>query len=265
MNLSIQAELHLASKRHLKERKKRSWSTTSSLSLAAELLSVDCGLKPCFLYDYSGVRVHQIQSYLQELQRIGFIKGHMHTLNIADNILIINVPKTMLYLDSLLHSEDLHVMDVSASLDQPAMLSCNHVSVIRTQVTQLLDHLTPYQNEQPATVSLSDIESPQWNLCTIFGFILHFPAVYWFDTSSGFENCLSMMPLRHFTVQASCSTIGLTKAQIYSFSIPDSVYDCLQKHLQEWIDTLKQKFLGQSDFTDLKIAVNTVTLKAVTL
>uniref|UniRef100_A0A8C5LX87 Chromosome 1 open reading frame 74 n=1 Tax=Leptobrachium leishanense TaxID=445787 RepID=A0A8C5LX87_9ANUR len=262
---SIILKLHSVCIRHLKVRKRRSWSQATSLNVAAELLAVECGLKPCFLYDYSAVSACQIQSYLTELQHMGFLKEHLHVLNISDNVLIINVARTILHFNTLLQSEDLHVIDVSSSLGHPVMLAPCNVLEIQSQITQILNHLTSYKNEPPRTVSVGDIGSPEWNLCTTFGFLLHFPAVYWFDTSNGFENCLSMTPLRHYTIRAACPTVGLAKAQIYSFSVPESVSGPLQKHLLEWAEKLRQMFLGQHNFSDLDITVDTVILKAVTL
>ncbi|XP_053313579.1 UPF0739 protein C1orf74 homolog [Spea bombifrons] len=263
--MSLQEELHLASSRHLKERKKRLFSVAVSLKLAADILSVDCGLKPCFLYDYSGAGVHQIQGYVEELQHMGFIKGHLHILNIADNILIINVTRAMSCISALVHSNDFYLIDVSASLNQPVVCNRDDVPLIQSQLNYLLDHLTQYQHEQPATVSVGDVQFPDWNLCTIFGFLLNFPAVYWFDTTSGFENCLSLVPLRHLTVQGDCSRLGLKRTHIYSFTVPESVCHILQKHLEDWFEKLRQTFLSQSHFKDLEILTDTVTLTAVAL
>ncbi|KAM4796772.1 UPF0739 protein C1orf74 homolog [Rhinophrynus dorsalis] len=265
MATSLQEDLHSAASRHLKEQKKRAISMSLSLNLAAEILAVDCGLKPCFLYDYSTSGVHQIWSYLKELQHMGLILGHLHILNVAENILIINVPRAISYLGTLLHSEDLHLIDVSASLHQPVMFSQNQVHQIRSQLVELINHLKPYQSEQPASISVGDIQSPVWNLCTMFGFLLHFPATYWFDTVRGFENCLSLTPLRRFTVQATCSRIGNHRVQIYSFTVPECVYQYMHAHLEDWSEKLKQTFHGQSHFIDLEIITDTVTLTAVAL
>ncbi|KAM8976787.1 UPF0739 protein C1orf74 homolog [Pelodytes ibericus] len=265
MAMSLQEKLRSAANSHLKEQKKRSFSVKFSLNLAAEILSVDCGLKPCFLYDYNGVGTNQIQSYLKELQHTGFIKEHLHILNIADNILIINVTRTISYLNTLLEKTDLSLVDVSAFLSEPVLFKQNNVSQIHSQLTQLLETLKPYQGGQPDTISVGDTEPVEWNLCTIFGLLLNFPAVYWFDTARGFENCLSLVPLRHFSVRAHCAVIGLTKVQIYSFTIPESVFCYLQKHLEEWTEKLKMTFLGQKHFTDLEIIEDTVTLTAVAL
>ncbi|KAM4702220.1 UPF0739 protein C1orf74 homolog [Discoglossus pictus] len=266
MAATLHGRLYSAAIKHLKEKKKKSsLSLSVSLSLAAEVLAVDSGLKPCFLYDYSAAGEPQIQSYLEELQHMGVLQGHLHILNIEGTFLIINVHRTISHLDKLLQSGDLYIIDVSAHLNQPVMCGKNQLPQIHAQLQMLLQHLVQYHSAQAATVSVGQIHAPDWNLCTIYGFLLGFPATYWFDTTRSFENCLSLIPLKHFTVQASCARIGLHKVHIYSFTVPEFVYHSLQAHLDDWGERLKQMFNGQNSFTDLQIITDTVTLTAVPL
>ncbi|XP_018415255.1 PREDICTED: UPF0739 protein C1orf74 homolog [Nanorana parkeri] len=258
--MALVKDLYLAAKHHLKEKKR-----SLALKLAAEILFVDCGLKPGFLYDLSGAGVEEIQGYLKALHQMGFIKGPLHVLNMADTVLIVNVSSTVSYLRLLLDREDLHVIDVSAKLKQPEMFNQDRLCQIRSQLSDLLTLLKPNQDTKPDIISIGDIPCPEWNLCTMFGFLLHFPAVYWFDTSKSFENCLSFTPLKHFTVQTTCPKVGLQKIQVYSFTIPESVYQSVQTLLQTWIEGLRQMFHAQGHFTDLEIITETVTLPAVAL
>ncbi|XP_075052329.1 UPF0739 protein C1orf74 homolog isoform X2 [Mixophyes fleayi] len=258
--MSLIMDLHSAAKNHLKGLKR-----SFALKLAAEILSVDCGLKPCFLYDFSAAGKLQIQAYLQELQQMGFIKGPLHVLNMSETILIIRVSRAVSCLSTLLQSQDLHVMDVSAWLQQPKIFNQDQLCHIRCHLLDLLTYLRPYLDEQPGTISLGDIICPEWNLCTMFGFLLHYPAVYWFDTTKNFENCLSLIPLKRFIVQTTCSKIDLHTMQMYSFTIPESIYFSLQLPLQAWSKDLRHMFHGQDHFTDLEILTETVILPAVAL
>ncbi|XP_056414943.1 UPF0739 protein C1orf74 homolog [Hyla sarda] len=258
--MSLIPDLFSAAKQHLKGCKK-----SFALRLAAQILAVECGLKPCFLYDLSAADILQVQRYLKELHQIGFIQGPLHIINVEGTILIINVPRAASYLAMLLNSRELHVIDVSATLSHPEVLAQDRLGSIQSQLSDLLTLLTPYQSELPGTISVADIPSTEWNLCTIFGFLLHYPTVYWFDTTRNFENCLSFAPLKHVSVETTCSTIGLHKLQVYSFSIPESVYHTVQLFLQAWTESLKDTFGGQCHFTDLNIIMETVTLPAVAL
>ncbi|XP_069810632.1 UPF0739 protein C1orf74 homolog [Dendropsophus ebraccatus] len=258
--MSLIMDLHSAAKHHLKGCKR-----SSSLRLAANILAVDCGLKPCFLYDSGAEDVLQLQSYLQELHHIGFIQGPLHIVNMAGTILILSVPRVASYLVMLLHTGELHVVDVSATLRNPEVLAQDGLRTIQAQLSDLLTHLTPYKSELPGTISVADIPSPEWNLCTIFGFLLHYPVVYWFDTTRNFENCLSFTPLKHVTVETTCATIGLHKLPLYSFTIPESVYHTVQLFLEAWTESLRRTFSGQHHFRDLNVTMETVILPAVSL
>ncbi|XP_009866184.1 PREDICTED: UPF0739 protein C1orf74 homolog, partial [Apaloderma vittatum] len=105
-----------------------------------------------------------------------------------------------------------------------------------------------------------------WNLCTVVGVLLGYPAAYAFTAGEGAENCLALTPLRVFTVQASCPRIrdGL-RVQIYSFSVPESLCTELKGVLDAWRDELEEAFSMQSDFVDLCVASEVVTLPAVAL
>ncbi|KAG9485510.1 UPF0739 protein C1orf74 homolog [Eleutherodactylus coqui] len=258
--MPVTVDLHSAAKQHLKGCKR-----SSALRLAAEILAVDCGLKTSFLYDFGAADILQIQRYLKELHQIGFIQGPLHILDMEGTVLIINVPRTASYLTMLQNSGELHVIDVSATLEYPEMFAQDRLWRIQSQLSDLLTHLTPYQTELPGTISVADIASTEWNLCTMFGFLLHYPAVYWFDTTKNFENCLSFTPLKRITVESTCCQIGLHKLQVYSFTIPESVCQNLQPLLQAWTERLKHEFDGQSHFTDLKVIMETVMLPAVAL
>lgn len=258
--MSLIVDLQSAAKHHLKGCKR-----SFALRLAAEILAVDCDLKPCFLYDLGAAEVLQIQRYLKELHHIGFIQGPLHILNLEGTILIINVPRATSYLAMLLNSGELHVVDVSSTLKHPEVCAQDRLWIIQSQLSDLLTHLTPYQRELPGSISTAEIASTEWNLCTIFGFLLRYPAVYWFDTARNFENCLPFTPLKRVTVETTCSKIGRQKLQLYSFTLPESVYHTLQLLLQDWTENLKRAFDEQCHFKDLKIVMETVTLPAVAL
>ncbi|XP_063811419.1 UPF0739 protein C1orf74 homolog [Pseudophryne corroboree] len=258
--MSLIKDLHSAAKNHLKGLKR-----SLVLKLAAEILSVDCGLKPCFLYDFSAADMLQILNYLKELQKMGFIKGPLHLLTMEENILILNVSRVVSFLKILLQSKDLHVMDVSAQLKQPKIFGQDQLCHIRPHISDLLTHLRPYLGEQPGSITVTELPCSEWNLCTMFGLLLHYPAVYWFDTTRNFENCLSLMPLKRFIVQTTCPKIELHKFQLYSFTIPELIYPSLQSPLQTWSKDVRRVFHEQGHFTDLEIITETVTLPAVAL
>ncbi|XP_010295845.1 PREDICTED: UPF0739 protein C1orf74 homolog, partial [Phaethon lepturus] len=137
---------------------------------------------------------------------------------------------------------------------------------IRGHLAALLTHLGAAEATATGPVFSSEVVPAGWNLCTIFGVLLGYPAVYTFSIEEGTENCLALTPLRVFTVQASCPRIkdGL-RVQIYSFSIPEGLCAELKEVLDAWCDELKEAFSMQNDFVDLCISSEVVSLPAVAL
>ncbi|NXG96472.1 CA074 protein, partial [Loxia leucoptera] len=135
---------------------------------------------------------------------------------------------------------------------------------VRRHLAALLGHLRDAEPAGAEPVTASEVVASGWNLCTVAGVLLGYPAVYTF--AEGAENCLALTPLRVFTAQASCPRIkdGL-RVQIYSFSVPESLCAELRDVLDAWCQELKEAFGAQSDFVDLRISSEVVSLPAVAL
>ncbi|KFW01969.1 UPF0739 protein C1orf74, partial [Fulmarus glacialis] len=157
-------------------------------------------------------------------------------------------------------------MDVSAGQQCPTLCGPAEAEAIRDHLAALLAHLGAAEANATGPVSSSEVVPRGWNLCTIVGVLLGYPAAYAFSMEEGAENCLALTPLRVFTVQASCPRIrdGL-RVQIYSFSIPESLCAELKEVLDAWCDELKEAFSVQNDFVDLCILSEVVSLPAVAL
>ncbi|NWX20357.1 CA074 protein, partial [Aegotheles bennettii] len=157
-------------------------------------------------------------------------------------------------------------VDVSAGRQRPALCGPAEAEAIRGHLAALLAHLGAAEAASAGPVSSSEVVPAGWNLCTIAGVLLGYPAAYAFAMEEGGQNCLALTPLRVFTVQASCPRIkdGL-RVQIYSFSIPESLCAELKEVLDAWCSELKEAFSAQSDFVGLHISSEVVSLPAVAL
>ncbi|XP_005059275.1 PREDICTED: UPF0739 protein C1orf74 homolog [Ficedula albicollis] len=128
----------------------------------------------------------------------------------------------------------------------------------------LLGHLRDAEAAGAEPVTASEVSPGDWNLCTVAGVLLGYPAVYTF--ARGAENCLALTPLRVFTAQAACPRIkdGL-RVRICSFSVPESLCAQLGDALDAWCHELREAFSAQTDFVDLCISSEVVSLPAVAL
>ncbi|XP_041282936.1 UPF0739 protein C1orf74 homolog [Onychostruthus taczanowskii] len=146
----------------------------------------------------------------------------------------------------------------------PRLCAPAEARAVRRHLAALLGHLRDAEASSAEPVTASEVVASGWNLCTVAGVLLGYPAVYTF--AEGAENCLALTPLRLFTARASCPRIkdGL-RVQIYSFSVPESLCAELGDVLDAWRQELKEAFSAQSDFVDLCISSEVVSLPAVAL
>ncbi|XP_009976904.1 PREDICTED: UPF0739 protein C1orf74 homolog, partial [Tauraco erythrolophus] len=104
---------------------------------------------------------------------------------------------------------------------------------IRSHLAALLAHLETA--EATDTVSCSEVVPAGWNLCTVVGVLLGYPAAYTFSVEDGAENC------------------------------PASLCAELKAVLDAWCDELWAAFGAQRDFVDLSVSSEVVSLPAVAL
>ncbi|XP_060103947.1 UPF0739 protein C1orf74 homolog [Heteronotia binoei] len=251
-----------AAQRHLRAGKK-GLSRSSSLQLAGKILAVAAGLKPAFLYDYNLAGRPQILNYVQS---IGDLGCRLHILSIADHVLIINLDMTVQWLEMVLQDNKVVFVDVSAARTSPGFCDKADVDSIKAHISEILNHLKALAVDPSWVLSSSSVFSAEWNLCTLFGVLLGYPAAYSFPAPKSFDNCLSLTPLRVFTVQTTfCRISDDLRVQLYSFSVPENLYSRMKTGIEEWSETLQDASRLQKDFSDLGITSEIVTLEAVAL
>ncbi|NXS03514.1 CA074 protein, partial [Oxylabes madagascariensis] len=142
------------------------------------------------------------------------------------------------------------LLDVSGG--RPRLCGPALARAVRGHLAALLGHLR-HAEAAGGEVTCSEVAAGDWNLCTVAGVLLGYPAVYTF--ARGAENCLALTPLRVFTAQARCPRIkdGL-RVRICSFSVPESLCAELRDVLDAWCRELREAFGAQSDFVDLCIS-----------
>ncbi|XP_005230422.3 UPF0739 protein C1orf74 homolog [Falco peregrinus] len=237
-----------------------------ALQLAGEVLAVAAGLKPALLYDCGAAGPAELRRYLARLREAGLAPGRLHLLGAEGAALVLHPGLARRRLAAVLRARPAPFMDVSAGRRCPALCGPAEAEAIRGHLATLLAHLGAAEAASAGPVSSSEVVPAGWNLCTIVGVLLGYPAAYAFSMEEDTENCLALTPLRVFTVQASCPRIrdGL-RVQIYSFSIPESLCMELKEVLDAWCDELKEAFRAQSDFVGLCISSEVVSLPAVAL
>lgn len=251
-----------AAQKFLRVGKKR-LSSSACLNLTVQLMAVDLGVKHALLYDCNAASPEQVQLFLSSVKDLGIITNALRMLSIDDNTIILNPATMEAHLDELLQNKSLFLIDVCPSRKQPVLTGIEK----RTEdmVKSLLGLFRDAVDESSIIVVEEELYN-EWNLCTLFGILLGYPATYWFDQTKGFENCLSMTPLALCTVQVKWEINDINHCCcLYSFSVPEELWVELQSRIHRWTESLRERFNKQSVLTDLSFSKDTVTLPAVTL
>ncbi len=190
-------------------------STSKRNQLLADISAVVLGLKPALLIDCGLITASEFRSLLVDiLKSLGLhlrevLKG-FHIVKIYDDILLIN----LLAGDVLWSVECIpHYINIDKGLLSPCMLTVDtsqHAFIERT-ISKVYDKLTSVVSELQYQQTENNLDSKiisiveldllvrDFNLCTLFGRLLGYPLVYWFDINNGYT--LDMIPLVRYSVK----------------------------------------------------------------
>ncbi|XP_062402142.1 UPF0739 protein C1orf74 homolog [Sardina pilchardus] len=248
-------------------KKNKALSHSASLDLSAQFLAIDLGLKPAVLYDVNGASPIQVHHFMNALQEEGFVSSTLRTVVIGGNIFIVNLDKIIVHLKELLLRHSLVVIDVCPSQVQPVAFDIT-LGGIKDMIKAMLDYFIKesMNQERNSILEIGEDLIQKWNLCTLFGVLLGYPATYWFDQDKGFDNCLSLVPLLVTKVSLTWQTgDGQHQFCLFSFSIPEVLWTQAKATFESWTQNLQQQFNKQTALSELNISQTHVSLPAVTL
>lgn len=259
-------ELLVAAARRCLHVGRKSLSITQSLDLAAQVCAVSLGLKPSLLYDMNSANAEQLREYLSSLQSLQLVSKSLLVMSLSGNCFVVNPGSLKTNIQRVLHDSSVIMVDVGHSLESPAITDlqkCKLMSVGQKLQILLEEFQQLKEAEKPLYV---EEESEDWNLCSVFGLLLGYPVIYWFDQTMGFENCMSMTPLIVITASAAFQTNATShRCSLYSFSLPAALLEETQSTLQNWKLHLQEKFEQQHILKDLSLNQASVTLSSVCL
>uniref|UniRef100_A0A8C0WXH0 Uncharacterized protein n=1 Tax=Castor canadensis TaxID=51338 RepID=A0A8C0WXH0_CASCN len=174
----------------------------SASTLAGEVLAVAWGLKPPVLYGCNSAGVLELQRYLEELQRLGFLAPGLHILEIGENSLLSILSIYVSYLEQVLPGT-IDLVDISSKHPHPYVCSLDWLQDLTALVTELIMHLQGLQRDFSVGICHNKLHFTDWNLCTLFGTLLGYSVSYTFYLNQGYDSCLALIPLWLFTVRIS--------------------------------------------------------------
>ncbi|XP_062853976.1 UPF0739 protein C1orf74 homolog [Trichomycterus rosablanca] len=245
-------------------RKKKQIPLSSCLDLAVQIMAVDLGLKPALLYDINSACAEQIQQYVSSLQEAGLLTEALQIFSIRGSTLIVNSSLMKAHLDEVLEKKSLLTADVCLWREQPSLINMD--SKTEHMVKAMLE-VFRNNNAQDSVVRVVKEEVyDQWNLCTLFGILLGYPVVYWFDQEKSFENCLSMIPLVVNKVLVSWSIHSEKHCScLYSYSVPEVLWSEVYTYINQWQECLTDRLSNRTVLTELRFVKETVILPSVAM
>ena len=265
--------------------------------VTANMLAVVLGIKPSFLLDkcnISSEKFAKVASILllntksmneKHLFRILlFENGEIFFINIASCIDLMRSNLENLLNrngDSAEHSRS-RIVNIHNSLNEPKVISGQDSLKIERIYLNLLEMLekfaetdTSIPKDNKTVLVHRCVFHSDSNLCTVYGLLLNYPIVYWFDNLISEETCLDMTPLSVVKVGLLFSSNCMLKSdaqslktknmiEIYSFSFPKNLHACLIVNLQKWKTALIEKISPIFDtnycFQELTVTASSLAL-----
>ncbi|XP_077459939.1 UPF0739 protein C1orf74 homolog [Stigmatopora argus] len=259
-------ELAVSAARQCLSTGRKSLSVPQSLDVATQLVAVDLALKPALLYDINSASAEQVYQFLRSCQSSRIVSEALVTLDLNDNSFIINLAAARSNLERVLDNASPVVIDVSSSLEKPAITECVRTG-LKNIAQELLLLLRRFDTTKEVDQGIYVAEGSEvWNLSAVFGLLLGYPATYWFDQTESFENCLAMTPLTVTKAFATWPANAISqKYCLYSFSIPAVLQNETLSVVEKWKLGLHERFQQQNVLKDLTICHSAVTLSSVCL
>ncbi|XP_029639617.1 UPF0739 protein C1orf74 homolog [Octopus sinensis] len=156
-----------------------------SKQIICDILAVDCGIKPSFLFDYGCVKAKQVISLIQDLQTQQLLSTSSQpcsyiVLAIEGDVLLCNTAILQSHLLQTSQGTRTAIIDISKSNSQAKLLE---------NINQVDEHFAITFQQIIASFSDSketcEVQFPaSLNLTTLVGVLLGYPIVYWFSRSN---------------------------------------------------------------------------------
>ncbi|XP_013408864.1 UPF0739 protein C1orf74 homolog [Lingula anatina] len=247
-------------------------------SISMDILAVDVGIKPSFLFDYWAITATEMTNLLKELRDSGLTQHKLQVLvfnppeeknsmgDFVPDVFIFDRNSTVDWLNSVLNGgSPVTVVDVSKEVGRPVVKI--DITDITEQVGGIITHIQLSREFDVVEIPTS----AEWNLTTLSGVLLGYPFSYWYHPPSpDADNCLGYTPQVNYQVTCKMNTDGAISAKkelvdhtLYSFSIPHSVNS--EETINFWFKSLQGKFQRQNIFLDPYLSHKDITLPSVAL
>ena len=227
-----------------------------------DIKAVDNAVKPAYLYDIGLPVSHKLRGFVADLHSDLLIRKHLNVAEVGMDCFIVNTDsinsislRMAKTLSSFGHSECNSVKTAVDGLEVKLVDITNdsspEVVLAETTFRELHDAVAEISSNLKAdSVQICKLnDSTVCNRTSLYGVLLGYPVVYWFDERENVtKNYLSMVPLACVQVTAAVplrlnntADKKIESHQLYSFSYPASLIDEIKSVVDDWYEILKRK------------------------
>lgn len=214
---------------------RRSWTGHRIEKLAQQLFFIGKGLKTGFVWDIGLMQAETANDLLDKLKEAKLVQQSLILFKIGDDFGIVDATAI-----GSLKFEHFCFINISKCLSSPKVVSesCKESSMIQNMFDEVCQQIKLTRTGQIWTIQLDPSSA-----CfpTVFGILIGYPIVYWYDVAESDENCLAGLPLEVF--QVGLPSGGMSDDDVVptiSFSIPSCVIldGSVEGRLQAWNKTV---------------------------
>lgn len=199
--------------------------------ISINLIGLIVGLKPSVLWDFCSVDVEKLKTIIghifeEETHRLGIVEvnGDLFVCELATLV------------RHLKHSAESPPVIIDVSKDNPSacLANCGTVNLVKKMTLSVIEQI----EEVGKATELTSIElklDSSWNITTLYGLFLGFPALYWFNHLKSSDNCLSFQDLQIHSINVTSDTFSGTPT---SFSVPLSLANLTENAVLAWWEAL---------------------------
>ena len=212
-----------------------------------DLLVVDAGKKPGFLFDHGSVTPENMAKLVSDLHQLGYLKNRLLIVSLEQEVFICNIVAFRLYVNWIQSQGTLPIVDVTGHIKQPVLLENSAARKILQQLLNSSKHLLElpeHDDGEDRNCNLDivciDSDLGDVNRSTLYGFLIGYPSLYWYSGDCE-TNCLAMQSLRRFSLSCSIHThnsstcsLSLGEGTAYSFTVPENLISILNPVVKVW-------------------------------
>ncbi|GFR60886.1 UPF0739 protein C1orf74 homolog [Elysia marginata] len=254
-----------------------------------DIQCVDKELKPACLFDLWSVCPDVMFSYLKSLHKEGLVSNQLNVLLVGMDVIVYKSlskswPKNPMFPNP-------YFVDITVTLAKPVLMpGTENIIETKTVFDNLCHETRSPDPKHPQEIKISD----SLNVPTLFGLLLGYPCVYWYDTTKGEENNLAGFALRLFQVKGYFDSSQLSRerdsmytdnniqndkltsgsivtkddrncAIIYSFTVPELLAVAVRDKVWAWYQAWESSVSWSHLFSKVAMSEQSLAPSAVCL